>query len=126
MNVDQQVAVVFFACCAAFGIGVFVFFWLNKNASLKRGVLLWGQLLADALMVGFMAWIGFPVQVFFLAIPALVLITALNLWGTKFCPYCGKTLIHARSQSESPFSPAISGKVENEVVVQPVKGVWLR
>lgn len=66
-NFDWQVAV-FFGCWAMLAIGSFSFFRFNKNAVLKRTVLVWGHLFADIVFLGFMAWIGFPVQVVFLAI----------------------------------------------------------
>jgi predicted amidophosphoribosyltransferase len=34
-------------------------------------------------------------QAFFFMVPALILITSLNFWGTKFCPACGKTMYNA-------------------------------
>jgi len=93
-NFDEQV-VVFFGCWIALALGSFVFFRFSRSAALKKKVFRWGHLFADALFLGFMVWVGFPMQAFFLIIPALVLITTLNFWGTKFCPYCGKTMVHA-------------------------------
>ena len=65
---------VFFACWAVLTICSFAFFQFSKNAALKKTVLVWGHLLADVVFLGFVAWIGFPVQAFFLVIPALVVI----------------------------------------------------
>ena len=33
---------------------------------------------------------------------------------------------NARSQSESPLSPVSRGRMESEIVIQPVEGVRLR
>jgi hypothetical protein len=87
-NFDAQVAV-FFGCWVALGIARFVFFQFNRNAALKKKVFRWGHVFMDALLLGFMGWVGFPMQVFYFAIPVLVLITILNIWGTQFCPRCG-------------------------------------
>lgn len=91
---NWQVAV-FFGSWAMLALCSFIFFQFNKNPALKKKVFVWGHLIADALFLGFVAWIGFPILAFVIAIPAVALITVVNYWGTKFCPHCGKTLVHA-------------------------------
>ncbi len=87
--------VLFFVCWAAIAIASVLLFQFNKNASLKKRLLPWFHLFADAVFVGFLGWLGAPLPAFLLVIPALMLITALNVWGTKFCPHCGRTSFHA-------------------------------
>lgn len=92
---DRLDVVLFFACCATIGIASFLFFQFNKNASLKKRVFRWGHLFAGAIFLGFIAWLGAPPPAFLLAIATVILVTFLSIWGTKFCPHCGKTLFHA-------------------------------
>jgi hypothetical protein len=52
------------------------------------------------LFLTFVALMDFPRPFFLFLIPAVALMTFLNLRNTKFCDACGKTLIN-----QNPFSP---------------------
>jgi hypothetical protein len=75
-------------------------FFLGKNASLKRKVWPPFTIATATLFVGFVWAMGFPSQVFLIVIPAVALITFLNLRSVKFCDACGKTVMN-----QNPFSP---------------------
>jgi hypothetical protein len=92
-NLDPRI-VVLVGCWIALCISSFLFFQFNTNAALKKKVLRWGHIIVDAVFLGFLAW-GLPMQVLFVATPAVVFITILNWWGTKFCPCCGRTMLNA-------------------------------
>ena len=92
---------VFFIVWIALTIGSGLFFWLNRNAELKRKVLPPLLLVAGALFIGFIWVSGAPVNLLYIAIPLVALITILNIRGIKFCDACGSTL-----HSQNPFSPS--------------------
>jgi hypothetical protein len=94
VNILNPEIAVFFGCWIALCIASFLFFQFNTNATLKKRVFRGGLLIADALFLGLSAW-NLPMQVLFVVTPGVVLITILNWWGTKFCPYCGKTMLNA-------------------------------
>ena len=78
-----------------------LFFWLNKNAALKRKLFPYFVLGAGLVMVAFISLSKIPHQVLFVAIPIIVLISFLNIKSVKFCDSCGRTV-----HSQNPFSPA--------------------
>jgi hypothetical protein len=97
-NADQ-VFPVFFGVWVVLGLFSAGFFFLNKNAALKRKV--WPPFLVATgmLFLGFMWAMGLPAEAFFLAVPAVALITLLNLRAVRFCNSCGATLM-----SQNPFT----------------------
>jgi len=72
----------------------FVIFFLGKNAALKRK--LWPPFVIGTglLFVFFVYLMGFGDQAMYMMVPAVILITFLNLRATKFCDSCGKTIIN--------------------------------
>ena len=104
-NADQ-VFPVFFGVWIVLGIFSTGFFYLNKNAALKRKV--WPPFISAVgiLFLGFTWAMGVPAGTFFFAVPAVALITLLNLRTVTFCNSCGATL-----RSQNPFSrPAFCSK----------------
>lgn len=95
----NQVFPVFLGVWVVLGLFSAAFFFLGKNASLKRKVWPPFTIATAILFVGFVWAMGFPSQVFFIMIPAVALITFLNLRSVKFCDACGKTIM-----SQNPFS----------------------
>ncbi len=88
----DQVFPYFFAVWIALGALGFYFFFLNKDAAFKRKYFPWFAVSASALFLVFMWLMGFPPQTFVLMVPAAVLITVLNIRGTRFCSSCGRTI----------------------------------
>jgi uncharacterized membrane protein YuzA (DUF378 family) len=73
-----------------FGLaGVFVFF-LSDNVSFKRRWYRPYAILSSTLLVCVAIAMGFPRRLLALLIPAVVVITALNIRSTRFCGQCGK------------------------------------
>ena len=84
--------------CMALGLASMAFFFLSKNASLKRW--LWPRFSAafGVFVVGGL-WLTAPHLTWPLYL-FLVVVMLLNFRGMKFCDSCGKTV-----QSSNPFSP---------------------
>ena len=95
----EQIFPVFFGVWVVLGVAAAAFFSLSKDASLKRKV--WPPLTVGTgvLFLGFVWLMGFPVEVMYIAVPAVALIAFTNLRATRFCDSCGKTLM-----SQNPFS----------------------
>ena len=96
----DQIFPIFFGVWVVLGLISVAFFFLGRNASLKRKV--WPPLtIATAILfVGFVWAMGFPSHVFLILIPAVAIITFLNLRSVKFCDACGRTIMN-----QIPFSP---------------------
>ena len=102
----EQVFPVFIAVWVVLGLSSAAFFFLNKNAPLKRKVWPPFVVITGVLFVGFAWAMGFPADFFFVLVPATAVITALNLRAVQFCNSCGATLM-----SQNPFSrPAFCSK----------------
>lgn len=91
---------IFFGVWVVLGLLSGAFFFLGRNASLKRKVFPPLAVAAAILFVGFVWAMGFPSHVLLVLIPVVVLITFLNLRSVKFCDDCGRTIIN-----QIPFSP---------------------
>jgi uncharacterized membrane protein YdbT with pleckstrin-like domain len=74
------------------GVGTYLF-QFNRNAARKRRLFPWFVGLVGGLMLVFTtAIVGASWQILIFTIPAIVLITYLNIRGTQFCPHCGRTI----------------------------------
>lgn len=101
-----QVFPIFFAVWMLLGLFSAAFFFLSKNAALKRQVWPPFVVLVGILFLGFVWAMGFPLQTMYVAVPAVALTTALNLRTMQFCDACGATVL-----SQNPFTkPAYCSK----------------
>jgi len=93
MSADE-IFPIFFGTWVVLGIVSFVIFFLGKDAQLKRK--LWKPFVigTGALFIGFVYLMGFGGEALYIMVPAVVLITFLNIRSTKFCDACGKTIIN--------------------------------
>ena len=76
------------------GLSSFLFFHFNHNATLKRNVFPVFIILIGVIFGGFVYYImgrQHP-QVLLPLVPALIVISFLNIRTTRFCDACGKTL----------------------------------
>jgi hypothetical protein len=100
-----QVFPIFAVTWVILGVGSFIFFSYNKNAALKRKA--WPIMVigAGALFLTFGWLMGFRGQPMYFMAPFVLLITALNLKGTKFCDSCGKTIMARSPFTSTRFCP---------------------
>jgi hypothetical protein len=89
------------------GLGSFLFFHFNRNAALKRRV--WPVFgIATGLIFASVVYFSVGRQqpkVLLLMVPALILISFLNLRTTRFCDACGRTLYRQPLFSRTQFCP---------------------
>jgi hypothetical protein len=88
------------------------FFFLSKNATLKRKVWPPFSVAAAILFVGFAWAMDAPPQMFVIIIPAVALVTLLNLRAMKFCDACGKTTMSQNLMSPPQFCSKCGARFE--------------
>ena len=88
---------IFAAFWIALGIASSAFFYLSKNASLKRQIYP-PFIVGCGLLFALSAWLLTPNVPWFILV-MIIVITFLNLRSVKFCDACGKTI-----HSSNPFS----------------------
>jgi hypothetical protein len=90
---------IFVAMWVVLGSLSFAFFTFNKNATLKRKVHAPLVVAVGVIFVGSVWLMGVPKHFLYTAIPAVALITMLNIRTTRFCGPCGRAVF-----SQNPFS----------------------
>jgi len=85
---------IFFVVWLALGLAGFFLFYVNKNVQFKRRYFPWYVILGGVLFISFGWVMRFSLQMLFLMVPAVALITFLNIKSTKFCDGCGRTIIN--------------------------------
>lgn len=102
---------IFFGTWVVLGLGSFAFFHFNKDPTLKRKVWPVMVISTGALFLGFIWLMGFRGEVMYMAAPAVILISLLNLRATKFCDSCGRTLYNQGLFSKAGFCPKCGNKL---------------
>jgi hypothetical protein len=111
MNEADQVFPYFFATWVVLGLISFAFFQFNKDADLKRKV--WPVVVVGTgvLFVTFVWLMGFRGGEMYVVVPAITLITALNLRAVKFCDSCGATLYYGNLFVKMEYCPKCGSKL---------------
>ncbi|MEW6008415.1 MAG: hypothetical protein AB1629_02150 [Candidatus Omnitrophota bacterium] len=110
---EQTKFFIFFVIWVALGISSGFFYIFNKDVKLKRKLQPWLIVGTGVLFIAFVIWIaGIRVEVLLLVIPAVVLISALNLKLTQFCDSCGRTLYPNLLNWKIEFCPKCGAKLE--------------
>jgi hypothetical protein len=110
----------FVATWVVLGITGFIFFFLNRDAALKRKWFPRYITLAGVLFVLYVTAMtvagspSFPsLGVLVLVVPMVVLISYLNLKFTKFCNQCGATIIEQNWFSPTRFCSKCGNKLDS-------------
>jgi hypothetical protein len=99
----NEIFPIFFGVWVVLGLFSAGFFFLNKNAALKRKVWPPFVIATGVLFVGFTMVMGFPSSMLFVVVPAVALITFLNLRAVQFCNSCGATIMSQNPLSKPSF-----------------------
>ncbi len=101
LSTSDRLLPVLIGVWVVFGLFASAFFFVSKNANLKRKA--WPPfMIAGALVfLGFSWTMGFSARMFFFELPVVALITFLNVRAMRFCDACGKT-----NTTQNHFSPA--------------------
>ncbi|MEO5915017.1 MAG: hypothetical protein ABIS50_12355 [Luteolibacter sp.] len=89
------------------GLGSFLFFHFNRNTALKRRILPIFIILTGLIFGGFVYYMTGrqQPQVLGFMIPAIILISFLNIRTTRFCDACGRTLYRQPIFTRAQFCP---------------------
>lgn len=108
----EEIFPIFFGTWIVLGVIGGVIFFVGKDAKLKRK--LWPPFVigTSILFIFFVYLMGFGGEVMYIMVPAVILITFLNLRSTKFCDSCGKTVINQNIISKSEFCSKCGSKLK--------------
>jgi len=98
-----QVFPVFIGVWVVLGLFSAGFFFLGKNAKLKRKVWPPFVVATAVLFVGFTWATDLPADALFIVVPVVALITILNLRAVQFCNSCGATVMSQNFFSKPAF-----------------------
>ena len=95
------------------GLTSFLFFHFNRNATLKRRVFPAFMIVVGAMFLGVVYYfIGWQQPLVFVgAVPAVVVISYLNIRMTRFCESCGRTLYRQPLFSKPRFCSHCGAKL---------------
>ncbi len=89
------------------GLGSALFFRFNRNASLKRR--LWPTVhIIEGFLFMVVCWFGTGMhqpEMYWFMVPAVALISFLNIRSARFCDSCGRTLYRQNALSRLPDCP---------------------
>ena len=95
---------IFFVFWAILGLGSFLFFQFYKNTKIKKKVLPVFVIFAGLIFMSFVVFMaGFSYEVLWIMVPAIALISFLNIRNTKFCDNCGKMIYNNNWFSKQEF-----------------------
>jgi hypothetical protein len=89
-------------------------FFIRNDYEFKVKYFKYFVILVGILFVGFTAAMGAPPQVYFIMVPAVVLITFLNIRLTRFCKNCGKTIINNMPFTRIDFCAKCGSKLQDQ------------
>ena len=110
----NQVFPIFVGVWIVLGIFSSAFFFLSKNASLKRKIWPPFTIATGVLFVAFVWAMGFPSQALLFMVPVVGLITFLNLRSAKFCDACGKTIMGRNPLAPPQFCSKCGAKLPHD------------
>lgn len=102
-----QEFILFMVVWGLLGLGSFLFFHFNRSAALKRQIWPAFNVVIGLIFGGFVYFImgRAQPQVLYLMVPAVILVSFLNIRTTRFCDSCGKTLYRQPIFSQKRFCP---------------------
>jgi hypothetical protein len=102
----NNVFVPFMVIWFALAISSFLFFHFNRNATLKRRAFPPFVFIVSVIFGCFVAYVSRDhLQILFVAVPMIMLISFLNIRKTRFCGACGRTLYQQPIFSRSQYCP---------------------
>ena len=111
--------VIFMVFWVLLGIISFLFFQFNRNAALKLSIWPIFVVMIGIIFGGFLFYMlgRQQPQVLYFAIPAIIIISFLNIRRIRFCDSCGKTLHRQPIFSRTQFCPYCGAKLNADSAV---------
>lgn len=104
---------VFYVVWISLGLAGFFLFYLSKDVTFKKKYFPWYVVLAGFLFVSFGLISGLPLRLLYIMVPAVALITFLNIRSTKFCDSCGRTMIDQNWFSKVEYCAKCGAKLND-------------
>jgi len=101
----DRVFPVFFATWVVLGVASYLFFWRGRDAAAKRRAYPAFTIGVAALFIFFNLLMGIPATFLVVLVPALSVITWLNLRHVQFCDQCGRTVSNQGWAGRSTYCP---------------------
>jgi len=111
--VRQDIFPIFFVVWFALGVAGFFLFYLSKNVRFKRRYFPWYLIFGSVLFIFCGLGLGVPSEMFYFMVPAVALITYLNIRSTRFCDGCGRTLINHALFTRVEYCPKCGAKLND-------------
>ena len=92
----ERIVIIFFLTWLVLGVVSLYLFFINKNAAFKRTIFPWFVILVGMLFLSFLILLDGPRRDLLFMIPLIALISFLNIYRTRFCDACGKTVHNYR------------------------------
>lgn len=89
----EQIFPIFVGVWVVLGIFSYGVFFVGKNAALKRKYWPPFVIVTGALFIAFAYSMGFGGSSLYVMVPAVALISFLNIRNTRFCDACGQTVV---------------------------------
>jgi hypothetical protein len=94
------------------GIVATAFYLLSRNATLKRRLMVPIAVISAIYFLAFVYTVGAPQFVFYFIVPAVFVISILNILSTKFCDGCGRTLYRQPILRPMSYCPYCGAKLQ--------------
>jgi hypothetical protein len=90
--------------------GIYLFY-VSKDVRFKRRYLPRYIVLIGALCIYSTVRAGFPLEMMYFIVPAVALVTFLNIRALKFCDSCGRTIVNRTVFTETEYCPKCGAKL---------------
>src|SRR6266404_1892767 len=109
----HEVFVPFMVVWAVLGISSFLFFHFSRNTTLKRRVFPPFVIIIGIIFGCFVAYMSRDhLQILFVAVPMIALISFLNIRKMRFCDACGRTLYQQPIFSRTQYCPRCGAQLK--------------
>jgi hypothetical protein len=105
--------IVFMGVWFALGIAGWLLFYVSRNVAFKRRFFVPYILLVGGLFLVLPIANGSPFSIYLILVPAITLISFLNIRSTQFCDACGRTLLSRAFFSRASFCAKCGAKLSD-------------
>ena len=112
MKPHPEISALFIGVWIALGVAGLWFTYLDKNISRKKRLLPVFIVGSGVIFALFVLWITGRLVTMILVVPAVVLITFLNLRQIKVCPTCGRTMHSGMWFTKAEYCSKCGGRLD--------------
>jgi len=112
-NADKVVPIIFAGTWIVLITLSFYLFNIRNDYKFKVKYFKYFTIILGVMFIGYAAAMGAPRQVYFMIVPAVALMTFMNLKFTRFCRNCGKTIINYMPFTSIEFCPKCGSRLKD-------------